>query len=178
MADEITINRAPVLTLWASVVAERLGYEHDTALTLGKAVAGLNAQTKGRMLGIYGPPKGPEGGGGPPKRVGLGEDFWIDLCNRGVPCQQTDDGIRAVIKDKPIDPAAVEKYLHGKFADGLEPAQDAMRQLTEAFDPEELASAAYSLYEQFRPQIPPGVRGWGAKGKLDLDFIRSLATSA
>jgi hypothetical protein len=177
MADEITINRAPVLTLWASVVAERLGYDHDTALTLGKAVAGLNAQTKGRMLGIYGPPKGPERGGGPPKRVGLGEDFWIDLCNRGVPCQQTDDGIRAVIKDKPIDPAAVEKYLHGKFADGLESAQDAMRQLVEAFGPEELASAAYSLYEQFRPQIPPGVRGWGAKGTLDLKFIRSLAGS-
>jgi hypothetical protein len=50
---KIKINRAPVLTLWAAVVAERLGYDEETALTLGKAVAGLNAQSKGRRLGIY-----------------------------------------------------------------------------------------------------------------------------
>jgi len=50
---KIKINRAPVLTLWAAVVAKRLGYEEETALTLGKAVAGLNAQSKGRKLGIY-----------------------------------------------------------------------------------------------------------------------------
>jgi hypothetical protein len=39
----IRINRAPVLTLWAAVVAERLGFDRDTALTLGQAVAGLSA---------------------------------------------------------------------------------------------------------------------------------------
>ena len=39
----VTINRAPVLTLWAAVVAERLGYDHEAALTLGKGIAGLNA---------------------------------------------------------------------------------------------------------------------------------------
>jgi hypothetical protein len=33
---------------------------------------------------------------------------------------------------------------------------------------------AYPLYEKFRPSIPPGVRGWGAKGELDLDLLRSL----
>ena len=51
----IEINRAPVLTLWATVVAERLGFGHKEALTLGKAVAGLNAQSKGRRLGIFHP---------------------------------------------------------------------------------------------------------------------------
>ena len=40
---KININRAPVLTLWAVVVAERFGYDPKEALTLGKAVAGLNA---------------------------------------------------------------------------------------------------------------------------------------
>ena len=53
MARKIKINRAPVLTLWAAVVAERSGHDHKEALTLGKAVAGLNAQSKGRRLGIY-----------------------------------------------------------------------------------------------------------------------------
>jgi hypothetical protein len=37
------------------VVAQRLGFDEDEALTLGKAVAGLNAQAKGRRLGIFKP---------------------------------------------------------------------------------------------------------------------------
>jgi len=51
----IVINRAPVLTLWAATVAERLGFDQDEALSLGKAVAGLTAQSKGQRLGIYKP---------------------------------------------------------------------------------------------------------------------------
>jgi len=43
----VMVNRAPVLTLWAAVVAEVLGFEHDEALTLRRAVAGLNAYSKG-----------------------------------------------------------------------------------------------------------------------------------
>ncbi len=49
----ILINRAPVLTLWAITVAGRLGFDRDEALSLGKAVAGLTAQSKGRRLGVY-----------------------------------------------------------------------------------------------------------------------------
>ena len=33
----ISINRAPVLTLWVAVVGQRLGFDEDEALTLGKA---------------------------------------------------------------------------------------------------------------------------------------------
>jgi hypothetical protein len=51
----IKINRTPVLTLWAAVVAERLGFDRPTALTLGQAVAGLNAYAKGVSLGIIEP---------------------------------------------------------------------------------------------------------------------------
>jgi hypothetical protein len=49
------VNRAPVLTLWATVVAEVLGFKHDEALTLGRAVAGLNAYSKGVSLGHFQP---------------------------------------------------------------------------------------------------------------------------
>jgi len=168
------VNRAPVLTLWAAVVARRLGYDREAALTLGRAVAGFNAQSKGRMLGVFGPPKAPEGGG-PPKKVGLGEEFWIDLCGRGVPAKSTDSGLRAVVKDEPIDPDKVERYLAGKFGDDLEAVERAMEALADAYQPQEIAERAYSLYEKFRPKIPPGRKGWGARGKLDLDFIRSLS---
>ena len=42
----VMVNRAPVLTLWAAVVAEVLGFEHDEVLTLGRAMSGLNAYSK------------------------------------------------------------------------------------------------------------------------------------
>jgi hypothetical protein len=169
----IQTNRAPVLTLWAAVVAEQLGYDHDAALTMGKCVAGLNAQSKGRKLGIYGEPKAPEGGG-PPKKTGLGEEFWTEICGRGVPCKNTPDGVRAVVKDKPIDPQSVRDYLRKKFGDHLDAVVDAMRTLASSFGTDELKEKAYHMYERFRPEIPRGKKGWGAKGDLDLDFIRAL----
>ncbi len=51
-AVAIRVNRAPVLTLGATVVAERLGYPLDTPLTLGRAVCGSSARAKARRLGI------------------------------------------------------------------------------------------------------------------------------
>jgi len=42
------MNRAPV-------VAEVLGFDHDEALILGRAVAGLNAYLKGVSLGLFRP---------------------------------------------------------------------------------------------------------------------------
>jgi hypothetical protein len=168
----VTINRAPVLTLWAAVVAERLGYDGDESLTLGKAVAGLNAQAKGRRLGIYKPGQVQ---GKKRARSGLGEELWLDLCGRAVPAVSTDEGIRAVVRDRPIDPASVARYLDKKFGGDLAAVREAMTTLADALNVDELADEAYSLYEQFRPDIPPGTRGWGAKGALDLNFIRSLA---
>ena len=175
--NAVSINRAPVLTLWAAVVARRMGHDEDAALTMGKAVAGLNAQAKGRMLGMYGKPNAPERGG-PPKKVGLGEDYFVEICRRPVPVKQTEDGLRAVVKDKPIEPGKVTKYLESKFGEALPLVRGAMEELAQAFEPEDLEDMSYELYESFRPKITPGKRGWGQKGILDLDLIRSLVEEA
>jgi hypothetical protein len=169
----ITINRAPVLTLWASVVAERLGYARDEALTLGKALAGLNAQSKGRALGIFKPPALEKGKRR--KKHGLGEEFWIELCGRAIPAKNTDQGVRAVVKDKPIEPDQVQAYLERSFKDDLKAARDALHELAKAQEPDDLAEQAFRLYERFRPQIEPGKRGWGQKGTLDLGLISRLS---
>jgi hypothetical protein len=50
--------------------------------------------------------------------------------------------------------------------------------LARSFPPQELAERAYSLYEHFRPEVPAGQRGWGAKGVLDLTRLASLAPGA
>jgi hypothetical protein len=168
----LLINRAPVLTLWATIVAERLGFDHDEALSLGKAVAGLTAQSKGRRLGIYKPVPQEVKKARARKR---GEEFQIEICGRPVPAINTTDGVRAVIKNKPIEAKGVELYLDSKFGESLSAARAAMRDLAKAFRPEQLLENGFRLYEKFRPAIPEGVAGWSAKGRLDIDRIRSLA---
>ena len=168
----ILINRAPVLTLWAATVAERLGFDQDEALSLGKAVAGQNAQSKGQRLGIFKPVSQEVKKARARKR---GEEFFVEICGRQVPAINTADGVRAVIKNQPIEAKNVERYLENKFGESLGTARSAMRDLTKAFRPDQLLKSAFGLYEQFRPAIPEGVRGWGARGNLDIDRIRSLA---
>ena len=171
-ARTISINRAPVLTLWAAVVAQRLGFDEDEALTLGKAVAGLNAQAKGRRLGIFKPH---EEKAKKAREKERGERFWIEVCGRPVPAMNTEEGIRAVKGAQVIEPNGVRRYLEGKFGDDLKAARSAMQKLAKAYNPQELAHDAYPLYERFRPAIPEGVKGWGAKGDLDLGLVERLA---
>jgi len=170
---KIKINRAPVLTLWAAVVAERLGYNKNEALTLGKAVAGLNAQSKGRRLGIYEEKSEEEKEKDAKKQKQVRVEF-IQLLGRGVPAVKTPQGLRAAIKGEEIDPQSVDKYLNQKFGDDLNETRAAMEKLAKAFTPKQLESKAYALYEKFRPAIPEGAKGWGAKGELDLEYLLSL----
>lgn len=170
----VLVNRAPVLTLWATIVAERLGHPHALALTLGKAVAGLNAQSKGRRLGIYEEP-GPEPRAAKSKSPARPPPDTIPLLGRAVPVVTTPDGLRAMIKERAENPAAVERYLEQKFGSALPAVEAAMRNLAKAYLPKRLATMGFSLYEQFRPDIPEGVKGWGAKGVLDVARLRALA---
>jgi hypothetical protein len=168
---KIKINRAPVLTLWATIVAERLGYDKSEALTLGKAVAGLNAQSKGRRLGIYEEKKDED----KEKEKKPARLQFIELLGRGVPALKTSKGLRATIKGEEIDAESVQKYLKQKFGEELDETRSAMEKLAKAYPPKQLENEAYGLYEKFRPKIPEGTKGWGAKGELDLDYIQSLA---
>jgi hypothetical protein len=168
----IRVNRAPVLTLWAAVVAERLGFGADEALTLGRAVAGMSAQIKARSLGMAEPePRTVEERRRTARPGDTGE---VRVLGRAVPVIHTDEGIRAVDHDKPGSPAGVRRYLEAKFGAALPEVRAAMAQLADALPPAELDRRGFHLYEVFRPEIPAGVSGWGAAGELDLGRILDL----
>ena len=166
----VKVNRAPVLTLWAAVVAERLGFDRDEALTMGRVVAGLNAYAKGKSLGIFKP--APAEVKRERKRLREGKAMSVDLLHRAVPVVRTAEGLRAVAKGKPVPPESVRRYLEGKFGEALPAVEAAMRSLTRSLPVDELAERAYKLYEAFRPEVPAGTRGWGATGVLDLARVR------
>src|SRR5271167_1888766 len=129
--DAVSINRAPVLTLWATIVAERLGFTHEEALTLGRAVAGLNAYSKGKSLGIFKPtPKDVKAAR--TEKAKTKQVIHVDLLHRAVPVLQTPEGLRALSKEQPITPSSVQKYLTSKFKDALGPVSAAMAQLADS----------------------------------------------
>jgi hypothetical protein len=172
---KVLVNRAPILTLWAAVVAERLGFDRDEALTMGRVVAGLNAYAKGKALGIFHPR--PKALKETRKRLAAGEEITVSLLHRAVPCARTPDGLRAVSKGKPVAPDSVERYLQSKFGESLGDVENAMTALAAAFAPDELAERGFALYEAFRPEVPAGTKGWGVAGVLDVARIRALAPS-
>mgnify|MGYP001308186729 CR=1 FL=1 len=165
----VTVNRAPVLVLWSTVVAEQIGFEHEEALTLGRALSGLTAHAKGVRLGIYEPSPGRVA----EHRNSLkhGDATTIRLMGRDIPAVHTPDGLRALSKDKPIKPSAVERYLAGKFGEALDDVRQAMKALAKSMPPDELARRGFSLYEAFRPEVKPGAAGWGQEGVLHLNRI-------
>src|SRR5271167_2211103 len=148
MTSEISINRAPVLTLWAAVVAQRLGFDWDEALTFGRAVAGLNAHAKGVSLGLFTPaPKSVKERKGTLKS---GETFQVELLHRAVPVIKTPDKLRAASKGNPIKPKSVTRYLESAFCDALDETKTTMEQLTHSIPPDRLAGEGFRLYEKFR----------------------------
>jgi hypothetical protein len=174
MGDGLTvrINRAPVLTLWAAVVAERRGAPRDAALTLGQTLAGLSAYAKGVRLGLYTPSeKVPSA---PPLPAGVRKVHDVVLLGRHLRVAETASGLRAIAKGEVVDPARVERYLASRFGEALEPVRSAMEQLAASRSPDELEAQGFHLYEQFRPDVPQGERGWGAKGVLDRRRILAL----
>jgi hypothetical protein len=176
--DFVTVNRAPVLTLWAAVVAESLGFDPEEALTLGKALAGLTAQSKGQRLGIFTPSPDAVRKERANKAKAAGV-LRVALLGRAVPVLRTENGLRAVDKDqKPMAPTSVDKYLRSKFGERLPEVRAEMEKLARARGAEALATEAFQLYEAFRPEIPTGEAGWGVKGKLSLKKIQELASSS
>lgn len=170
----IKVNRAPVLTLWAAVVAECLGHPPETALSLAKAVAGGAARAKARRLGIA------EEGDQAKERHDAAparKQDTAELLGRKIRLTHDKDGV--VLADdgggKPSPAQPVETYIAKAFGDHLSEVMKAMEQLAARYEPEELNRIGFRLYEHFRPEVPPDVRGWGAKGVLDVQKIRSAS---
>ena len=94
----------------------------------------------------------------------------------GKTIRLTHDKDGVVLAERGANPAPagpVQAYVAKAFGDHLAEVRKAMEQLAARYEPEELNRVGFRLYEHFRPEVPPDARGWGAKGILDLEKIRS-----
>lgn len=175
---DVVVNRAPFLTLWASVVARHVGYDADAALTLGRAVAGHTAAAKGKRLGIVEPRSDEAREEIRARRDAVGART-VDFMGRAIACVDTPAGLRALADARPIDPESVRRYLATKFKDALHPVEEKLDLIAASFGPQDLAACAMDLYMEMRPVVASGAAGWGQQGHLDLEAMdRILARRA
>ena len=174
----VKINRAPVLTLWSAIVAEREGYSFEEGLTFGRWISGTLAQTKGRSLGIY---KETEHSKEEVERRKRKDEALgvqrIPCFGMKIPTIELKDvnppGHYAVSSGKAIQPESVLSYLQRAFhgTDKLQATKNAMRKLAYSIQKDKIGSNAYNLYEEFRPPW----HGWGQPSTLDLNLIHRMA---
>ena len=172
-SDEIRVNRAPVLTLWASVVAEHLGHDADAAITLGRAVAGSSARVKARSIGLEEKhPDRAEHDAAKPA-ISTVPRQTVRLLGRDILVIEHNGSQFALEGEKPASPSRAHAYVEKALGRRRGAVRRAMDALARSLPPEELNRVAFRLYEQFRPEVPAGVKGWGAKGILDLSRIEN-----
>jgi hypothetical protein len=162
-----------VLTLWAAIVAGRLGHPEETALTLGSAVAGTAARAKARRLGLADHRQEDDGDRRRGSNAGT-ERRAVRLLGREIPVMRSDGGVLLAAHDgRPQPSAAVRNYLARAFGERLGEVRAAMEALAASLPPDELDRVGFRLYERFRPEVPEGVEGWGAKAELRIERIKT-----
>jgi hypothetical protein len=171
----ILINRAPVLTLWYTTVAEVQGFTHQEALTYARWVSGIMAHSKGTSLGLFEDKEVDEEEKEEKKlkREEMGVQK-VEIFNIKIPAILTTINSSSLLlaiddkSNKAIDPASVERYLHSSFKDNLSHVKRVMKEAAEKVGSyEQLNKCAYKMYERFRPAW----KGWGEKSQLYLESI-------
>lgn len=170
----LSINRAPVMTLWLTVCMRQLGYSEELALSAAKVVTGICAQAKGKSLGIFqpSPPKHPEERQAKAEKRRQAKTVSIAGMSITVmprPGGSGEDDVIACNNDKPVNPGQVEKYLQSNFKDNLEVVEAAMFEAAKKRRGEDLRKSALQIYNHFRPAW----KGWGARSELHLKDIRA-----
>ena len=179
--DTVIINRAPVLELWASCVAQFLhpAVSWETCLSVGCAIATITAISKGRSIGKIDKPDPGEGQKKKAERKRKAEKESLDDIEvMSFKLNVNKDG-QAMVGGKPKK--AGEEALIKKYG-GSEQYDKVRKTFRDALKPwkgqeEDLDSRAFHAYEVFRPSVSPGQQGWGRKGQLKLETIKSAVAN-
>lgn len=166
------VNRAPVMMAWACVVAERLGFSREEALSIASVYTEMNAISKGVSLGVYDKKrkadlKAAHGGGAQP---------YVDLLGRRVPLYRCASGAWRAFTTEDSGgnhnaPGAAYSYITRALRQTAPAVLGAMRLLAESYgDPMELNRVGFALYTDFRPKVT----GWGERGELRCEVLLAL----
>ena len=180
--DVIIINRAPVLELWGSCVAQFLypSMSWETCLGVGAAIATITAISKGRSIGkIDKPDPGDAQKKRDDRKANAEREGFDELEVMSFKLNLDKDG-HALVGDKAKkegEDALMRKYGGAEQYEKVkETFTDALKSWNHQKD--DLNSRAFHFYEDFRPSVKLGQQGWGRKGQLSLQTIRDVVVNA
>ncbi|KAG6890538.1 hypothetical protein C0992_000798 [Termitomyces sp. T32_za158] len=165
MKKTTVVNRAPLMTLWAMTVAERLGFRREEALSIASVYTEMNALTKGVSLGIY-----QSGKVSNMEAVGGGSQSYIEFMGRRPLYRTQTQQWRALSNGTPAEPSPAFSYISRAFRQTTPHISGALRLLASSFNVEDLNGLAWGLYAQFRPTVDQ----WGAKSEVKCSTILDL----
>ncbi|KAF1344259.1 hypothetical protein BDV97DRAFT_78453 [Delphinella strobiligena] len=176
--DTITINRAPLLTLWSALTTSLLhpNFSWSTCLSAGQAISTLCAISKGRAIGKIDPPTTSSEQQAKKSATKDGEEDGLSelkIMHFSLPLKE---GV--VVLQGKEKKNANEEALRAKFGgeDVYERVKRVFGERLEAWKGREgeLNDRAFGMYEEFRPDVATGQRGWGRKGSLSLAKVREV----
>ena len=172
--DTVTINRAPVLTLWAAVVAERLGsrsrrgaYAWQVCRRTDRTVEGKKARDLYALAGGYTPAASGEGesrGRVPRRAPGPGSAC---VAHRRGP-KGSGQGPEASV---PCDRREIPRSEVRRSAPRRAACDGITRKVT---GPRGVGRGSIPALRGVPARVPAGESGWGAKGTLNLKKIEKL----
>ena len=171
--ETVTINRAPVLELWGACITQTLhpSLAWPTCLSVRSAISTLAAISKGRSIGKIDKPDSTEKPAKQQKRKK--EQAELEVVDIMTFHLKLKDGL-AVVGDQPKK--ANEDTLKKKYGndENYDKVRKAMLEALEGWKgkEEELNKRGFHMYEDLRPSVAPGQKGWGRKGELSLKRIR------
>lgn len=187
------VNRAPVMTAWATILLERLNFSRTEALSLAHCYVNYTSTMRGISLGII-PAAEKERA---VHIVGPNQPHF-ELMGVKIPVMQMQDGsYRGISAGEVVQPDKAFNYMRRSMAQTLSSVMGALTLLADSFmEPiplqdvdgkveegkqeaqealgygaDYLNSRGYELYAEFRPSTSGE---WGKKGRLWYDKILAL----
>ena len=167
-SEPIIINRAPVLQLWGSVVAKFVHPDLPwvACLSIGNAISSLCAVSKGRSIGLIEPADSTKKDKKTRQRQ-IGDTRTVKVMGFSLPIKG--DAVIVGGKPKPLNGETL-KHKFGEQYDAVKAAFEDSLQSWKGHE-DELNTKAFHMYEQFRPTVASGQKGWGQKGELSTSEI-------
>jgi hypothetical protein len=159
-----TLNRFPLLGLWAEEAARRLGYRRDEAESLGHAYAVLYAIRANRVARTS--PTAKEEAHHAAKRPKVAVHDQVDFGGDQLDVCRVDGQLRGAVGGGPQSPGSYRTSVAAKFPSGYyEQLQRAFRRFFKTLPPNMLRGGLlYNLYDEWK-------KSCGVGRLVDLDRL-------
>ncbi|KAE8222541.1 hypothetical protein CF319_g4279 [Tilletia indica] len=175
------VNRAPVMTLWTTILLERMGFQRREALSIAQCYVSTTSTARAVNLGLA-----PSSDRDKASTAGPKQPHFV-LMGVKLPVlqlkQRTSSGevgeYRAIYDGQVVEPQKAFDYIFRSFYQTLQYVYGALVLLADSYldptgqdtDADELHATAWDLYCDFRPETGGE---WGKRARVSCDVILGL----